>query len=553
MAKKRKNKSKAYQDMFKLKDNYVFYQRLNNDSAAQAHIWKKVYTSAMNDFSDGLKFYNVIDTETIGNTLVSQGYSEQARELSFLNQIFGIPNNGEIHISQYNKYIEQTNDILETSDEYKRISVLLKQNKTKRKISKEDMAQVMTLFDTTFHNNFRANLNDFLRRVGISNLIASNNKTAWLDEMDYVIRKSIDQSIKSLNIEKEKTKNENIRIWLDVFNLIKKSENQLQKLQSDLFKRYNLDYVLDNLYEWNRNRISDNNKSLSGLANELKKSYNIDITEFNGVDRIINEITKSLSGTYDLSTSSSKRVQNKNINLDSITLFSSSLRMDLDGLLNFFSTQLNSEDSLQDIENYIESFGSFISTWRDIFVVYEAVNLDNTNENLSGIYSLSMLPSFLDRIGTKVNGDEIVSLLYNTIPGAIGSESFGEIEDKISLAMSESMASFLFNDWSSIGNPTRNSIYLFNLDGIRIPLSYLLIAAGMTILDIQKNPSSYFKINFNLPSNILYPETINPFDKDIGMQGYWNEQRDAVISGSTFSIRFLEGFKGRIKDLLGKM
>ena len=94
MARKRKSKSKAYS--FSMKDNYVFYERLNDDTS-QSHIWKKIYTTAMSEFSDGLTFFNVVNANTIGNSLISQGYAEQTRELNFLNQAFGIQTNGKIY------------------------------------------------------------------------------------------------------------------------------------------------------------------------------------------------------------------------------------------------------------------------------------------------------------------------------------------------------------------------------------------------------------------------------------------------------------------------
>lgn len=550
MAKKRKSKAKAYQHNFSMKDNYVFYERLNDDDTAQSHIWKKLYTTAMTEFSDGLAFFNVVNANTIGNSLISQGYAEQARELNFLNQAFGIQVNGKIHISEYTKYINQINNILKTVDDYKRISNLLKQNKTKKKTSKEDYNEIMSMVDKEFYNYFYNDIYNFLSQD--KNIIYLNNATAFTSKINDIAERALEKSISKLSLNNDKVKNDNARIWIEVLNLLRKSEQQFQQLHSILFQRYNLDIVLDNLYQWDKNRRNNNTKSLKGLSRQIKTKSEITVKEFNNINKIIEQIASSLSGNYSLSTSGTKKIGGSNTNIQNVTLVSVAGRLGLEGLVDFFGTQMTNENSLDNISSLIENFSNYMNSFRDIFVIYEAIDL-NVDEGMAGSYPLNMLPTFLNRIGTNIDGDKLVSVLYNTIPGAIGADSAGIIKDNISLVMSEAMAGYLFNDWNSIGVSTGNNIHMFNLDGIKIPLSYLLIATGQTILDIQSNPSSYFNVNFNLPGGILYPEKITPFDNSIGMGGYWDEQRQAAIGGSTFSIRFMESFKGKIRSLLGRM
>lgn len=547
MARKRKSKSKAYS--FSMKDNYVFYERLNDDTS-QSHIWKKIYTTAMSEFSDGLTFFNVVNANTIGNSLISQGYAEQARELNFLNQAFGIQTNGKIHISEYNKYISQINDILKTIDEYKQVSNLLKQNKTQKKIGKEEYNEVISMIDREFYQYFYNYIYKFLSNE--NNVIYLNNINAFTVKINEIAQRALDKTISKLNTNNNKVKNDNTSVWLEVLNLLRKSEKQFQQLNSVLFQRYNLDTVLNNLYKWDKDRRNSNTKSLKGLSRQIKVKSDFNIKEFNSINKIIEQVASSLSGNYSLSTSGTKKIGGQNTNIQNMTLVSIAGRLGLEGLTDFFTSQVTNESSLNDISSLIENFTNYMNTFKDIFVIYEAVNLD-VDEGLAGSYPLSMLPAFLDRIGTKVDGDKLVSVLYNTIPGAIGADQASAVKENISLAMSEAMAGYLFNDWNSIGSSTSRSIHMFNLDGVKIPLSYLLIATGQTILDINANPSSYFDVNFNLPGGILYPEKITPFDDAIGMEGYWDEQRQAAIGGSTFSIRFLEGFKGRIKSLLGRM
>lgn len=549
MAKKRKSKSKAYEYSFSMKDNYVFYERLNDDNTSQSHIWKKIYTTAMSEFSDGLTFFNVVNPNIIGNSLISQGYIEQKKELNFLEQAFGIQNN-KIHISEYTRYIKQINDIIRNIDEYKRVSNLLKSDKAKKTTSKENLQSILFAIDKSFYSYFYQDLTNFFNRN--NDIIYLNNITAFTIKIEEIASRAIEKSIKNLNIDKLEVKNDNVKIWLDVLRLLQKSEKHFQKLNSTLFQRYDLDSILSNLYKWNKDRKKNNIKGVAGLSKQIKINSEIKAKEFNNIDKIIKQVGNFLSGNYSLTESGTKKIGKTETNIQNIQLFSVAGRIGLDGILEQYSNEILSENSLEDIALKIENFTNKISSFRDIFVIYEAVDLD-IDKGLTGSYSLSMLPSFLDRIGTKIDGNKLVSVLYNTIPGAIGADRIGEIKENISLAMSEAIAGYLFQDWESIGNSTSNNIHIFNLDGIKIPLSYLLIAIGQTILDISSNPTSYFDVDFNLPNGILYPETINPFNHSIGMEGYWDEQRQVAIGDSTFSIRFLEGFKGKIRNLLGKM
>lgn len=549
MGRKRKKRgSKIRNYNFSMEDNYVFYERLSHDTA-QSHIWNKLYTTAMSEFSDRLTFFNVVNPNTIGNSLISQGYIEQEKELNFLNQAFGIQDS-KIHISEYAKYINQINDIIETIDEYKRVSNLLKSDKTKKTTSKENLKAIVSAIDKSFYSYFYQDLTNFFNRN--NDIIYLNNITAFTVKIEEIASRAIEKSIKNLDIDKVEIKNENTRIWLDVLKLLRKSEKQFQRLNSVLFQRYDLDSILSNLYKWDKDRKKNNIKGVAGLSKQIKINSEIKAKEFNNIDKIIKQVDNFLSGNYSLTESGTKKIGGTGTNIQNMKLFSVAGRIGLDEMLEQYSNKVLNENSLEDIALKIENFTNKISSFRDIFVIYEAVDLD-VDKGLAGSYPLSMLPSFLDRIGTKVDGDKLVSVLYNTIPGAIGADRIGEIKENISLAMSEAMAGYLFQDWEYIGNSTSNSIHIFNLDGIKIPLSYLLIATGQTILDISSNPSSYFEVDFNLPNGILYPNRIIPFDHSIGMEGYWDEQRQAAIAGSNFSIRFLEGFKGRIRSLLGRM
>ena len=558
MAKKRKNKSKAYQDMFKLKDNYVFYQRLNDDGAAQAHIWKKVYTSAMNEFSDGLKFYNVIDTETIGNTLIAQGYNEQEKEIEFLYQMFGIPKN-RITLSNYPQYINQINEIIGLKDDYKNLLNLIKQGRRgQNKKAKERAYTGTAYFDSYLTTALRRNIDNFIRTKEAEEIVLSDSKILWENKLKEITEISIKEAIERMANQKDKINNEEYQIWSSVLSLLQLTESQYDQLKSDIFKRYNLDKVIDELFKWDSDRRAKNKGSTKGLSNKIKNSYDLTERSFRSINGLIEEYVNTLSGDYNLS--SSKTVLKNNIaKTDSVTIFSMAGRLNLDSLGEILNENLGNSSSLIDAEEIIDNFyNSYMKRLTDTFIIFESTKAYSLGENFRGFHGgsarpLSNLPSFLEAIGSNIDGETLISLLYNTIPGAIGDSNSAQIKENVSYELSKYMANFLFDDWKLVGQSTNNAIHIFTLDSIKIPLSYLLIATGQAFLEASRNPSSFFKVSFSLPSSILYPTTIRPFDKDKGMEGYWNEQRNSAINESTFSIKFLRNFKSLIEDLIKKL
>jgi hypothetical protein len=68
------------------------------------------------------------------------------------------------------------------------------------------------------------------------------------------------------------------------------------------------------------------------------------------------------------------------------------------------------------------------------------------------------------------------------------------------------MAYLLFDDWYEIGTgitSPANSIHLFSLDGLQIPLSYFLNALADAMISLK--PEDIIRVSVKLPS-IIYEE-----------------------------------------------
>jgi hypothetical protein len=107
------------------------------------------------------------------------------------------------------------------------------------------------------------------------------------------------------------------------------------------------------------------------------------------------------------------------------------------------------------------------------------------------------------------------------------------------------MASLLFDDWKTIGEqPTggAGAIHALQLDGVRLPLSAVLIATGQALQNIEGNAEQFFKVSVKLPPAILYPE-ITPGSSKEEIYGHWDEQYGVSENAATFSTSFLANFK----------
>mgnify|MGYP001850667493 FL=1 len=65
--------------------------------------------------------------------------------------------------------------------------------------------------------------------------------------------------------------------------------------------------------------------------------------------------------------------------------------------------------------------------------------------------------------------------------GAIGEGQTGSIEGELQSAIGNAIANYLFKDWNITGTYSKDAIYLFNIGGQKVPLSYLLLSIADSI------------------------------------------------------------------------
>ena len=162
---------------------------------------------------------------------------------------------------------------------------------------------------------------------------------------------------------------------------------------------------------------------------------------------------------------------------------------------------------------------------------------------------------------TEQRAQDFITLLINTMNGAILEDNKGSVRDEARDALFQSMAYLLFDDWVAIGEDAGDTkaIHAFTLNGIQIPLSVLLMGAGEAIIQVS-GYKQYFNVQFTLPTKFLY-ETWKDYPTRINSRGEevpnivqaWKDQREDAIKRTSFTTHFLSNFNKIVEKLIDKI
>lgn len=154
----------------------------------------------------------------------------------------------------------------------------------------------------------------------------------------------------------------------------------------------------------------------------------------------------------------------------------------------------------------------------------------------------------------RKNFRSAAGLILQLIPGAIGASILSKenLEDLIA----QNIAYLLFDDFEKIGyENTRvtNALHLMDLNGVFVPLSFILFLLARAIDEANGAPHRIAKVSIKTPAEVLYKKS-NPKQKWIEVYGgltemeAWNKQRKIAQQSSTISAHFLNSFQKVITE-----
>lgn len=542
--------------MVSMKNGYVFYDRLKD--SPDPH-WKKLYTTALNEFSNIKTVDAGYEIKDVGNRLIEFGNMEQQKEKRLLQEIFGISFLGPISLSDYPKFIKILNETIGLKDQYRNLLVRLTQKqKIKKKDKKSGSGTGAYYFMSYLTTAIRENLESFLSGNRSNNLILNGDYNTWEGEIRKRIEEAINDAVIKMSQQTDTIDGEEVQIWRDAINLLNRTDDILNQFKSDVFKRYNLNNVIKDLYKWKQDELvkDKKNKSTKGLSTKIGKSMGI-TNNFSQVAGYIQEyIVAGMQSAAKGTSYGGGTLKSNMMKTDNIHLFSLEENIDLQTIFSQLNEELGSSSSLEESRVRLQKFyDNYLKKINDNFIIYENVKNYNLQGKRFGGFSggssmpVSILPDALSQMGYRKEAQALVHLLYNTISGAVGESNREDIVQNIRNIAASAVANFLFDDWNLIGKSSNNAIHIFNLDGVMVPLSYMMIAMGQAILDTEKNSTAYFRMKFHFPKEILYKNKIKVKHGE-SIYNYWDEQRADAEKNTTFTITFLSNFIGTLRSFL---
>lgn len=186
-----------------------------------------------------------------------------------------------------------------------------------------------------------------------------------------------------------------------------------------------------------------------------------------------------------------------------------------------------------------------LSGINDGFIIYTSAKNYSLSKNFNGFSSgegvnLNTYAAVMSGTGSI---DSLVGAVMNTIPGTIGEGTKAYLEKVIAT----DIANMLFDDVETIGYQSggANAIHLMYLNGIYVPLSFLLNELANAIESIAANPNQFVNATISAPASLK----VQP-PENTGMPN-WHRQAVLAKDGIVIKMRFLSNFSAIINSLFG--
>ena len=250
--------------MVYLKDGYVFYKRLN-DTKSEGK-WKNLYQSAMSDFSSIEVGASQITYSNIAETLIAAGEAEQNKERQLLREIFGV-NMDKVSLKDYPKFINAINELMGLKNQYRNLLSKLKANR-----GKERAPTAASFFDSYLSTAITNRLRGFIDTKKGMEIIANGDYNTWMQKVTDLINLAIEDAVKKASQQKDTINGQEVRIWSEIAALLQKTNGQLEQFKGEVFKRFNLQNTIRDIFDWQTKRYQEQKKTTKGLRDSVKAS-----------------------------------------------------------------------------------------------------------------------------------------------------------------------------------------------------------------------------------------------------------------------------------------
>lgn len=560
---------------FKYDDNLIFYSRLNDDNAPQKKLWQKVYSDANAAiYQKTIKNMPTIkEIKEIGNGLIAAGLKEREKEIGLLQTV----NFKQIPINEkdYTKYINALNKVIGMRDDYENLLKLAKTKATGKELGRGMATFLGEYLLTSLNQNLKKMIQPEIEEKNGEFVVTEK----WKTQIEKCVKDSVYEAVLKVSNQTENIDGEEVLLWKRSLAPILENKDAYDFFEKTLLTTYHLDTIIDTLVNYINGTGKFTKTTTGGKEKNLTfrevvgKHMKIEKKSGRTKAGFINEFSALMNDGIQIDILSGKKVNIKsevarsNIpTIDSVTLYDTTFSIDMDKIISEISINALSGLDKIDVANNLQKYiDKNLSKLEGLFVEFTNTKLYSLGDSFDsrgfggGSTSFSVADEIFKKWGYKNTG-ELIGLLKNCAEGAIGYRYKKVIEQNMTLMLSQHVAKFLFDDWEQIG-VSGPFVHIFNLNQIKVPLSYLLITMGKALSEAATyyEISQYFSVVIKAPK-ILYPlkvgitsdGQIDESTKDFNMKAYWDHQAEKGMLG-TIETRFLANFKTLLNELIDNL
>lgn len=565
--------SKAY-----WQNQYVYYDVMPEDATD----YRKPYLNSLyKEAVDNLHSVNFIQNGNLtgADAILSMAQAEAAKEIQFLNEIFGANLNID-PTKMRTEDIKDLNEAMNTAFRFKQImernAAIIKAGEYKSS-SKGVFSWYLTYLKKALKRHFYSESNGMLKEI--KQLMLANKsmeageagKIVFDRHMPGILSLSIREMLKEADLELAGMDPEYLNAYKEMYEFI--NNELLSKGKNNIFLQrlteiYGLNEI-SNSFAQTLNEIQGTNtrfskarttKAFNKLKNKdleklgtgetkwVKGGYTLEALIDQSIAMLASGLytsTQSLHIQPNVKVHTSSGFGRLDARADNVAVFNADVTR-LTNAIQDIQADGFDRTRLKDIDHINELTRRVTEIDKGYIVYFNDKNYGIGNGRGHKAAENVSLETLKGMLGGLV--DNIDQLIYNLLQSGAGAIDSKSVEESSLNAVAQAVAYFLFDDYKTIGTVGTNgqSIHIMALEGMLVPLSTYLFAMGHAMQNLGRHVKSWSKATISAPS-VLYPKGSEPKGQRF-ISSSWDEQRDKAMAGTTLQITFLISMQSMVRQ-----
>lgn len=541
-----------------LQNRFVYYKRLRNDGETYNNpTLTQMYNNIIARGSSVVGVDNAsARAERIVNTLRRQATAEAQKEARLLNEKFKC----DVKVDQMltkdvGKQITLLmNDALQLQGIFQRNVARILGDKSHSAAAKTSITSVL---DSYFITELRASWDTIGKHINKS--LAEDPSQSIADAIDLEFRSAYMEKI----LDRALTKALNSATWQDgednpfkeLSEFLDQHSDRRDRLIAAMWENLGINKLRDDLKKQVANMEEFKAYKRGSKKKDAKLVTSIKSGTRQGImaevfGTIVSEAARELHGqNFDAEFDRSAQTGGYGVKPDIVITFD----VNIDQIIQRYEKYAGADRETN--RKRAQDINAHLKRLKNGFVVYENVKdytlIKKTNDfNGFSAGSEITLKRYLEVMkGTKSR--EFVGAVVNTIEGAVFEGQ--KYRNALTEYLAQDIGALLFDDIKTVGASQEGaqSIHIMNLNGVYIPMSYLmLLLAEAFEMESKNNYKDIFSPRISRAHGILYPE----HGAD-GVDGKWTHedwmtQREDAFNSITISARFMKNFEDVVRELM---